>query len=337
MCDCGKEKKLMQNTKYGVSAGTEVRPARRKINKRRGFIWEVKKNWILFLMLVPAMLFFLFNNYLPLVGLWYAFTNFDYAGGLFGSAYIGFKNFDFLVGSGKLIKLTFNTVAYNLVFIFLGHALQIAFAVMISQVAGKHLKKLAQSIMFLPYFVSFVVLNAVVYAVFNYDVGFLNNIREALNMEPFDAYNTPFIWPFVLVALNIWKGLGYGMVVYLASITGISNDFYEAARIDGADIFQQIRYITVPLLMPTCVMLIMFSLGGIIHGQFSLFYQVIGNNGVLFGVTDIIDTYVYRSLTQTYDVGLGTAASLYQSVVGFVIIMTVNTIVRKAQPDYSLF
>lgn len=305
--------------------------------KRKGFLWEVRKNWILFLMLVPAMTFFLFNNYIPLVGLYYAFTNFNYQGGLFGSPFVGLKNFDFLFASGKIWKLTMNTVAYNLAFTFLGHALQIAFAIMISQVAGKKLKKLAQSVMFLPYFVSFVVLNAVVYAVFNYDVGFLNNFRLAMNLPRFDAYNTPFIWPFVLVALNIWKGLGYGMVVYLASITGISSDYYEAAKIDGADIFQQIRYITIPLLMPTCVMLIMFSLGSIIHGQFSLFYQVIGNNGVLYGATDIIDTYVYRSLTQTYDVGLGTAASLYQSVVGFVIIMTVNTIVRKIQPDYSLF
>ncbi len=305
--------------------------------RRKGFLWEIKRNWILFLMLVPAMLFFLFNNYLPLVGIYYAFTNFNYVGGLFGSPFVGLKNFEFLFGSGKIWKLTFNTVAYNLVFIFLGHALQIAFAIMISQVAGRKMKKLSQSIMFLPYFVSFVVLNAIVYAIFNYDVGFLNNVRLTLGIGRFDAYNTPTIWPFVLVALNIWKGLGYGMVVYLASIAGISSDYYEAAKIDGADIFQQIRYITIPLLKPTCIMLIMFSLGGIIHGQFNLFYQVIGNNGVLYSVTDIIDTYVYRSLTQTYDVGLGTAASLYQSVVGFAIIMTVNTIVRKIQPDYSLF
>lgn len=305
--------------------------------KRRGFLWEFKNHWILFLMLAPTMFFFLFNNYLPMVGIYYAFNSFNYNDSLFQLPFVGLKNFRFLFASGKIWQLTFNTISYNLVFIFLGHFLQIFFAILISQVVGKVFKKIAQSVMFLPYFVSFVVLNATVYAVFNYDVGFLNGIRASMGMEPFDAYNTPWIWPFVLVALNMWKGLGYGMVVYLASIAGISDEYYEAAKIDGADIFQQIRYITIPLLIPTCVMLIMFSLGGIISGQFNLFYQVIGNNGKLYSTTDIIDTYVYRSLVQTYDVNLGTAASLYQSVVGFITIMVVNTIVGKTHPDYSLF
>ncbi len=304
---------------------------------RHGFGREVRKNWILFLMLLPMLIYFLFNNYIPMVGIYYAFTNFNYTGGLFGSPFVGLKNFEFLFASGKLWKLTFNTVAYNLVFIFLGHALQILFAILISQAVGKRMTKLSQSIMFLPHFVSFVILNATVYAIFNYDVGFLNNVRNLLGLTPFDAYNTTWIWPFVLVALDIWKGLGYGMVVYLASIAGISDEYYEAAKIDGADIFQQIRYITIPLLMPTCIMLIMFSLGNIVRGSFGLFYQVIGSNGKLYGVTDIIDTYVYRSLVQTYDVGLGTAASLYQSVVGFVLIMLVNAIVRRTRPEQSLF
>lgn len=304
---------------------------------RTTFLREIREHWILFLMLVPMLTYFLFNNYIPLVGIYYAFTNFNYVGGLFGSPFVGLKNFEFLFASGKIWKLTMNTVAYNIVFIFLGHFLQITFAVLISQMIGKRAKKVAQSVMFLPHFVSFVILNAAVYALFNYDVGFLNNIRSMLGMAPFDAYNTPWIWPFVLVALNVWKGFGYGMVVYLAAITGISEEYYEAAKIDGADIFQQIRYITVPMLMPTCIMLIMFSLGNIVSGQFALFYQVIGNNGKLYSVTDIIDTYVYRSLMQTYDVGLGTAASLYQSVVGFITIMTVNAIVRKTHPEHSLF
>ncbi len=288
-------------------------------------------------MLVPTALFFILNNYLPIIGVYYAFTKFNYAGGLFYSPFVGLDNFKFLIQSGKLGALTFNTIAYNLVFIFLGNFLQIFLAILLSQMVGKVFKKVAQSIIFLPYFVSYVILSVIVYSLFNYEVGFVNGTLRSLGQEPFDAYNTPNIWPFLMVLFHLWKGLGYGTVVYLAAIMGISQEFYEAAKIDGANIFQQIRYITIPLLVPTFIMLLLFALGGIMRGQFDLFYQVIGTNGVLYDVTDILDTYVYRALKQDYDIGMGTAASLYQSIFGFIIIMVVNTIVRKKQPDYALF
>lgn len=307
------------------------------MKREKGFLPELKRNKVLFLMLIPAALFFIINNYVPMVGIYYAFTKFNFQGGLFGSPFVGMENFRFLFASGKLASLTANTVAYNIAFIAVSNILQVFFAVLLSQIVGKVFKKVNQSILFLPYFVSYVVLNAVVYSIFNYDTGFLNTVLTGMGAERFDAYGTPGVWRILMVVFYVWKNLGYGTVVYLAAITGISQDYYEAAKIDGAGVFQQIRCITLPLLAPTFIILLLFALGGIMRGQFDLFYQVIGNNGMLYEATDILDTYVYRSLKQNFDVGMGTAAGLYQSVVGFVIIMTTNFIIRKKQPDYALF
>lgn len=191
--------------------------------------------------------------------------------------------------------------------------------------------------MFLPYFISFVLLSVIAYNMFNYESGFVNTVLKRFEAGPVDIYNTPWIWVFLIIIFYLWKNLGYSMVIYLAAITGISDEYYEAARIDGANIFQRIWYITVPMLKPTFVILLLFSLGSIMKGQFDLFYQLIGNNGVLYNATDIIDTYVYRSLKVTFDIGMATAAGLYQSLFGFILIMTVNYIIRKVNEDYALF
>lgn len=302
-----------------------------------GFFHEIKKNKILFIMLIPMAVYFILNNYLPMTGIYLAFTKFNFVDGIFGSPFVGLDNFKFLFESGKLAKLTLNTLGYNVMFIVVDHVLQIAFAIMLSRLAGKIFKKISQSIMFLPHFVSFVILNVIVYNIFNYEVGFFNNILRVLGSEPFDAYNSPGAWPFILLALHVWKGIGYGTVVYLAAITGISTEIYEAAEIDGANVFQQIRYITLPLLVPTFIILLLMSLGQIMRGQFDLFYQTVGNVGTLYDATDILDTFVYRSLRIEFDVGMGSAAGLYQSLFGFIVIMLSNAAIRKAQPDYALF
>lgn len=307
------------------------------MKRKNEFIRELTRNRVLFLMLIPAFLFFVVNCYIPMVGIYYAFTRFNFQGGLFGSPFIGLENFQFLLKSGKMLTLTVNTVTYNLAFIVVSNVMQVFFAIVLSQLASRWFKRVSQSMIFLPYFVSFVILNAIVYSVFNYDMGFLNSLRTSLGMERFDAYGTPWIWRILMVVFYVWKGLGYGTVVYLAAITGISQEFYEAAKIDGASVLQQIFRITIPMLMPTFVILLLFALGGIMRGHFDLFYQIIGNNGLLFEATDILDTYVYRSLKQNFDVGMGTAAGLYQSVVGFVIILASNWVIKKAQPDYALF
>jgi putative aldouronate transport system permease protein len=272
-----------------------------------------------------------------MIGIYYAFTRFNFRGGLFGSPFIGMQNFAFLAKSGKLLSLTVNTIGFNIAFILISNVLQIFFAIVLSQLAGYIFKRVSQSLIFLPYFVSYVILNAIVYSIFNYDTGYFNTVLTSMGLERFDAYGTPWIWRILLVVLYVWKGLGYGTVVYLAAITGISQEYYEAAKIDGAGVMQQIFRITIPLLAPTFIILLLFALGGIMRGHFDLFYQVIGNNGTLFEVTDILDTYVYRSLKQNFDVGMGTAAGLYQSAVGFIIIMTTNRVIKKWQPDYVLF
>lgn len=307
------------------------------MTKKAGFWNELKKNKMLFLMLLPAFAFFLVNSYIPMAGIYYAFTKYNYRGGLFGSPFVGMQNFEFLWKSGTLATITRNTILYNIVFIVLGNFLQIFVAILISRMITRRFKKTVQSFMFLPYFVSPVILGVLVYNLFNYEHGFINGVITALGGTPLDVYNTPSYWPVIITVFYLWKELGYGMVVYLASITGISNDYYEAAQLDGANVFQQIRYITLPLLKPTFVTLLLFSLGGILRGQFDLFYQLVGNNGILFNATDIIDTYVYRTLTAYFDVGLGTAAGLYQSVFGFILIMVVNAVVKRINEDYALF
>ncbi len=307
------------------------------ITKKRGFLFELSKNWILFLMLLPTLIFFLINSYFPMVGIYYAFTKFDFAGGLFGSPFVGLKNFEFLYKSGTLVKLTINTMGYNVVFIILGNGIAVVCAILLSEVNSKFFKKLTQSIMFLPFFISFVILNVINYNMFNYDRGFVNSILKMFNLGPVDVLNTPWIWVLLIPIFYLWKTLGYAMVIYLAAISGISDDYYEAAKIDGANIFQRIWHITLPMLKPTFIILLLFALGSIMRGQFELFYQLVGNNGILFSTTDIIDTYVYRSLRVNFDIGMATAAGLYQSVFGFILIISVNFIIRKINEDYALF
>jgi putative aldouronate transport system permease protein len=210
-------------------------------------------------------------------------------------------------------------------------------ALLLNEITSKVYKKFSQTLIFMPYFVSYVILAVLVYNIFSYDNGLLNNILGFFGQPKFSAYTTTGIWKYVLIFFNQWKGLGYGVVVYLAAITGISDEYYEAAKIDGASHWQEIRYISMPLLKPTVIVITLFAVGRIMKGQFELFYQIIGVNGVLYNSTDIIDTYVFRSLTQTFDVGMGTAAGVYQSVFGLILIVTVNGIVKRINPDYALF
>ncbi|MGZ9583805.1 ABC transporter permease [Paenibacillus marinisediminis] len=291
----------------------------------------------MFLMIAPTLLFFLINSYFPMVGIYYAFTSYDFAGGLFGSPFVGLDNFKFLTQSGILWRLTINTIGYNLVFIVLGNAVAIFAAILLSETRGKLFKKLTQSIMFLPYFVSFVLISVLAYNMFNFESGFVNQVLKSIGVDPVDVYNTPWLWPILITGFYIWKNLGYSMVIYLATITGISDEYYEAAKIDGANIFQRTWHITIPMLKPTFIILLLFALGSIMKGQFDLFYQLVGNNGTLFNVTDIVDTYVYRSLKINFDIGMATAAGLYQSFFGFALIMTVNSIIKKINEDYALF
>ncbi|AET61883.1 ABC transporter permease [Paenibacillus terrae HPL-003] len=326
-------------TKSSAMLTTDSRLNGRRLasGRKNGFFHELIRNRILFLMLLPTLIFFFINSYIPMVGIYYAFTQFDFNTSLFDAKFVGLQNFQFLWQSGTLTKLTLNTVGYNAAFILFGNVLAIALAILLNELRGRYFKKIAQSVMFLPYFVSFVILSVIVYNIFNYDNGFLNTLLLQIGGERVDVYNQPWVWIFLIILFYLWKNLGYSMVIYLAAITGISDEYYEAAKMDGANIFQRIWYITVPMLKSTFVVLLLFALGSIMKGQFDLFYQLIGNNGVLYNTTDILDTYVYRSLKVTFDVGMASAAGVYQSLFGFILIMTVNYIIRKLNDEYALF
>lgn len=291
-------------------------------------------------MLVPAMAFVLLFAYIPLVGIYYAFINFNYVDGLFGSPFVGLKNFEYLFKGGfhsPVWSLTRNTLLYNIVFIFLGNILQVLIAILLTEITARKFKKVSQTVILLPYFVSYVIVGTIAYNMFNVEFGSLNSMLKALGGDPINLYAMPKIWPLIIILFYLWKGLGYGTVIYLAAIMGIDRELYDAARTDGCNIFQEIRYITLPMLKNTFVTLILFALGGIMRGQFDLFFQLVGNNGQLFPYTDIIDTYIYRALTINFNLGTSTAAGLYQSVFGLVLVLIVNYIVRKISPDNALF
>ncbi|MDR1569461.1 MAG: ABC transporter permease subunit [Oscillospiraceae bacterium] len=327
-----------------MTSRQHISPSTRKGLSRRGgligFFYELFRNRTLYAMLLPAMGFVALFSYVPMVGIYYAFTNYNYVGGLFGSPFVGLSNFRFFFYGGThspVWELTRNTLLYNIVFIFVGNFMQCLMAVLLTGIVSRFFRRVTQTLMLLPYFVSFVIVGTIAYNIFNVEFGSLNTLLKALDMSPINLYSQPAAWPFIITFFNIWKGLGYGTVIYLAAIMGIDSEIYEAARIDGCSIFQEIRLITLPLLKPTIVTLILFALGGIMRGQFDLFYQLIGRNGQLFPTTDIIDTYVYRSLTFNFNIGLSTAAGLYQSLFGLITVMTINLIVRKVDPENALF
>ena len=305
---------------------------------RKGLIYELKANRSLFIMLLPSVFFFILFCYLPMVGISLAFQDYRYGKGFFGSPFVGLDKFQFFFISGKAWLVTTNTILYNLAFIVTGVTVQMAMAVFFSEMKAKWYKKISQSLMFLPYFISWVVVSAIAYSFFNYEFGTINTLLRQLNAVPIDIYGNPKVWPFILVSFNLWKYVGYGSVIYLAAITSINPELYEAAAIDGANIFQRIFRITLPMIKPTVIVLLLFQISAILKGNFDLFYQLIGENGLLFDKTDVIDTFVFRSLMNSGgDFGLVAAAGLYQQVLGFVIIMTVNLIVKKANSEYALF
>ncbi|MBB3109537.1 putative aldouronate transport system permease protein [Paenibacillus phyllosphaerae] len=304
---------------------------------RSGFWGEVKKNRALLLMLTPAVLFFLLFAYVPMAGIVLAFKQYNHTGGIFGSPWNGLDNFKFFFESGNAWLVTRNTVLYNIAFIVVNNVLQITVAILLFEVAGKWFRKIAQTVMFLPYFISWVVVGAIAYNLFNFDVGTINSILTTFGMEPIDIYNTPGYWPVILVLVAAWKSLGYGSVMYLAAITSIDTEMYEAAEIDGANIFQRIWKITIPNLIPTIIILVLLAIGNIFRGDFGMFYNMVGNNGLLFSATDVIDTFVFRTLISSNDIGMSAAAGFYQSILGFATILIANYAVRKYDKDHALF
>lgn len=305
--------------------------------KKHPVLYEIKKNWALFLMLLPALTLVVLFRYIPLGGIILAFKDYQYNLGILGSPWVGLKNFEFFFLSGTGWRVTVNTIVYNVVNLATSQLLSLVLAIVLNEIWGQHFKKIVQSISFLPYFVSWILVGAFVYNIFNVEHGVLNNILQALGYDPVNLYAVPSAWFFIIVIFNSWKWVGYNSVVYIASITSIDAEIYEAADIDGANVWQKITHITLPCIKPTVIVILLLNVGRILRGDFQMFYQIIGRNGQLYNATDVIDTFVFRSLASGGEIGMTMAATLYQSILCFVIIMAVNTIVKKIDPDYALF
>lgn len=288
-------------------------------------------------MTLPGVICLILFAYLPMFGIVMAFQDYKVNKGILGSKFIGLKNFEFLFASNDAWLITRNTVLYNLAFIILGTVCAVGLALMISEMYYKKTSKVLQTIFVMPNFLSISVIAIIVYAFLSLNNGFINSLLEAAGKESVSWYTTPEIWPALLIFVNLWKGVGYSAIVYLAGISGISNEYYEAAMIDGASKWQQIKYITLPGLKFVITIQLIMSIGGIFRGDMGLFYTVTMNNGALYPVTDIIDTYVYRALTSVNNAGMATAAGLYQSVVGVVLIIIANQVVRRIDEDSALF
>ena len=307
------------------------------MKNKEGFLYEFKKDKSLFAMLIPATAIIIIFAYLPMSGLVLAFKNYRFDLGVFGSEWNGIENFRYLFSSGTGLLITKNTILYNLVNLITSQILAIVIAIFVSEINKKLFKKVSQSLIFLPYFISWVIVGTFVYAIFNYETGLLNNMITSTGGEAVNVYSMPGIWPVIICCFNAWKWCGYNSVIYIAAITGVDAEIYEAASVDGATIAQRIKNITLPSIFPTVITMLLLNVGRILRGDFEMFYQIVGNNGQLYNATDVIDTYVFRSLLQSSNLGMSAAASFYQSLLCFIIIMIVNTVVKHVNEDYALF
>lgn len=298
---------------------------------------QVKKFLPFYLMALPGIIYLIINNYMPLVGLQVAFKRFNYGKGLWGSDWNGLQNFEFLFSSNSAERIIRNTLLYNIAFILLGIAVGVAVAVLLNEVRQKRALKIYQTGILLPYLMSMVIISYLAYVFLSTNTGVVNGLIRRLGGENINWYNSPQYWPGLLIFINLWKNMGFNMILYYSSIVGFSQDYYEAAELDGATKWQQITHITLPLLRPTIITLLILQLGQIFRSDFGLFYQVPMNQGALFEVTDTIDTFVYRALLKTPNIGMSSAAGFIQSVVGFVFILAANGVIRKLSPSDSLF
>lgn len=305
--------------------------------QRHPFLHEMKKNHTLYLMCVPALIFMMLFNFIPLPGLWMAFTKYDLLDGIFGSKFVGLDNFKyFFFGTGKGPKVIWNTLYINFWGLILGLIVPITIAILFNEIQSKHFKRFTQSMMFFPYFVSWVVVGALIYGLFATDVGIVNKVLEALGKDPIRWYAEPKYWKTILIIANVWKWAGYNSITYMAAMSSFDASLYEAAKVDGANKLQQIWYLTLPMLKPTAVILTLMSVGRIFFGDFGMIYGIIGNNPVIGDEVAVIDTYVY-SAAQSLGYSYSTAIGLFQSLMGLVLVTLCNKLAKKINDGEGLF
>lgn len=297
---------------------------------------KMRRYRAVYLMALPALLYLLINNYLPMGGMIIAFKNYRYDKGIWGSPWAGFSNFEFLFKTKDAWLITRNTILYNLTFIILNMVLAITVAILLNEIHSNTARKVYQTVLLLPFLLSMVVVSYLVYGFLSPDQGFIN--RTVLGMDrAISWYSEAKYWPFILVFVHLWVSVGYYCIIYLSTLVGIDRGYYEAADLDGAGMWQKIRYITLPCLKPTMITMLLLALGKIFYSDFGLFYQVPLNAGALYDVTSTIDTYVYRGLMQSSNVGMSAAAGVYQSLVGFLLVLTANWVVNRVSRENALF
>lgn len=292
----------------------------------------------IYVMILPGFLYMILNNYLPMFGMVIAFKDLDFRKGIWASDWAGFENFKYLFASRDAVNMLRNTLGYNVLFIILGIVFGVFCAIMLNEITRKVHLKIFQTLILIPYLLSYVIVNYLVYAYLSPDTGLINHsILASFGIAPISWYTEAKYWPFILTFVNVWKSIGFGTVLYYSTLIGISSEYYEAAALDGATKWQQIRTITLPLLKPTVVTLFILNVGRIFNSDFGLFYQVTRNSGMLYDTTRTIDVYVYNALMNNNDYAMSSAASVFQSVVGCVTLLVCNAIIRKIQPEDSLF
>lgn len=291
----------------------------------------------LYLMMVPALIYLFINNYLPMGGLVLAFKKYTVQGGIWGSEWNGLKNFAFLTRSNDVPIIVRNTLLYNFTFIILNVVVGVILAIFITEISNKKLQKFAQSSVLFPFVVSIIIVSYMVRAFLDSEAGLFNSLLEFFGLQKISWYDTAKPWPYILVFVNLWKGVGYSCILYISTILGIDPSLYEAARLAGASKGQQIRYITLPFLKPTVITMVLLNVGRIFSSDFGLFYQVPQNSGLIMNATQTVDTFVYRALMTQNNIGMSSAASFLQSVIGLSMILIFNGIARKVSRENALF
>lgn len=306
-------------------------------SKKNTAIKTLKSNYQLLLMAMPVILFLFIFRYLPLGGLVLAFKDFRYDLGIFGSPWNGLKNIEFFFKSDAALQVTFNTIAYNLAFIIFGTIINGLVALLMNEIRNRTAIKIYQTSMVFPYFMSWVIVAFIVYALLSPGYGILNRIIITLEGTPGDWFTDTKIWPAVLIISGLWKYMGYSVLLYYAVLIGIDSSYYEAAKVDGASKLKMVWHISIPFLVPITLIQFILAVGRIFYSDFGLFYQVPQNVSILYKATDVIDTYVFRALMFLNDIGMSTAIGLFQSIVGLILVFAANKAVKSIDDESALF
>ena len=322
---------MSQTTAPAKSEYDDILAQRKKIKRQE----ERKRNIPLYLMMLPGLLYLIANNYLPMFGILIAFKKVNFTVGLFKSPWCGFDNFEYLFKTKDAFLMIRNTVCYNLVWIALGLVISVFIAICMAEISSRKVAKVIQPVICFPSMVSAVILSFIVYAFLSSSYGYLN--ATVFKDNPVNWYATAKYWPLILTIVHFWQNAGQSSIIYMASIGGIDKSLYESARLDGATKWQQICHITLPMLKPMIILMLLMSIGRIFNSDFGLFYQVPLGNGLLASTTQTIDTYVYRALLELNNISMSSAASVFQAIIGFVLVLVSNLLVRVVEPDNALF